>query len=195
MNNPTEEHMTAVQRILRYLKMTPGKGLFFKKNTGRDVEVYSDADWAGSVTDKRSTSGLCTYVWGNLTTWRSKKQSVVPRSSAEAEFRAMAQGICEGIWLKRLLADLKVPIDGSIKLLSDSQAAISIAKNPVQHDRTKHIEIDKHFIKENIERGVIEPIYTPLSLQNADILTKALPRTGFEDLCSKLGMLNIYNPT
>ena len=175
--------------------MTPGKGLFFKKNTGRDVEVYSDADWAGSVTDRRSTSGLCTYVWGNLTTWRSKKQSVVARSSAKAEFRAMAQGICEGIWLKRLLAHLKVPIDGSIKLLSDSQAAISIAKNPVQHDRTKHIEIDKHFIKENIERGVIEPIYTPSSLQNADILTKALPRTGFEDLCSKLGMLNIYNPT
>ena len=117
------------------------------------------------------------------------------RSSAEAKFRAVAQGICKGIWLKRLLADLKVPIDGSIKLLSDSQAAISIAKNPVQHDRAKHIEIDKHFIKENIERGVIEPIYTPSSLQNADILTKALPRTGFEDLCSKLGMLNIYNPT
>lgn len=179
MNNPTEEHMTTVQRILRYLKMTPGKGLFFKKNAARGVEVYSDADWAGSITDRRSTSGLCTYVWGNLTTWRSKKQSVVARSSAEAEFRAMAQGICEGIWLKRLLVELKVPIDGSIKLLSDSQSAISIAKNPVQHDRTKHIEIDKHFIKEKIEGGIVEPIYISSSLQNADILTKPVPRVVF----------------
>lgn len=75
--------------------MTPGKGLFFKKGTNRSVEIFSDADWAGSLTDRRSTFGYCTYVWGNLVTWRSKKQSVVSRSSAEAEFRAMAHSICE----------------------------------------------------------------------------------------------------
>ncbi|KAE8668064.1 putative ion channel POLLUX-like 2-like isoform X2 [Hibiscus syriacus] len=86
MNNPNEEHMEAVYRILRYLKLTPGKGLFFEKNQRRDIEVFSDADWAGSIQDRRSTSGYCTYVWGNLVTWRSKKQSVVSRSSAEVNF-------------------------------------------------------------------------------------------------------------
>ena len=153
MNNPTEKHMTAVTRILRYLKMTPGKGLFFQRTTKKEIEIFSDTDWAGSVTDRRSTSGYCSFVWGNLVTWRSKKQSVVARSSAEAEFRAMAQCICEGIWLNRLLEELWVPLKHPIVLYCDNQAAISIAKNPVHHDRTKHVEIDRHFIKEKIEEG------------------------------------------
>ncbi|RVW58055.1 Retrovirus-related Pol polyprotein from transposon RE1 [Vitis vinifera] len=156
MNNPTEKHMTAVIRILRYLKMTPGKGLFFQRTTKKEIEIFSDADWAGSVTDRRSTSGYCSFVWGNLVTWRSKKQSVVTRSSAEAEFRAMAQGICEGIWLNRLLEELRVPLKHPMVLYYDNQAAISIAKNPVHHDRTKHVEIDRHFIKEKIEEGVFK---------------------------------------
>ncbi|KAK2970304.1 hypothetical protein RJ640_027163 [Escallonia rubra] len=110
MNNPTKEHQEAVYRILRYLKMTPGRGLFFKKGVSRGVEIFSDADWAGSLSDRRSTS------------------------------------------------------------------AISIAKNPVHQDRTKHIEIDRHFIKEKIEQGVIEVDYTPTWQQTADVLTKAIPR-------------------
>ena len=97
MNKPKEKHLAAIYRILRYLKMTPRKGLFFEKNTKKDIKIYTNADLAGSVTDRRSTSGYSSYVWGNLVTWRSKKQSAVARSSAEAEFRAMAQGICEGI--------------------------------------------------------------------------------------------------
>ena len=99
MNNPTEEHMEVVNRILRYLKMTPRKGLLYKKNDTRDVEVLSDANWAGDVLDRRSTSGYCFYVWGNLVTWKNKKQFVVSRSSVEAEFRSLALGICEGIWI------------------------------------------------------------------------------------------------
>ncbi|KAI9162582.1 hypothetical protein LWI28_028704 [Acer negundo] len=194
MNKPTEEHQDAVFRILRYLKMTPGKGLYFKRCTNRDVEIFSDADWAGSATDRRSTSGYCTYVRGNLVTWRSKKQSVVSRSSAEAEFRAMAHGICEGIWLRRLLTELKVPMEGAMRMFCDNQAAISIAKNPVHHDRTKHVEIDRHFIKEKLEEGSVKLIYTPTALQTADILTKALPRANFDDMSTKLGMINIYNP-
>ncbi|RVW42410.1 Retrovirus-related Pol polyprotein from transposon RE1 [Vitis vinifera] len=186
MNNPTEKHMTAVIRILRYLKMTPGKGLFFQRTTKKEIEIFSDADWAGSVTDRRSTSGYCSFVWGNLVTWRSKKQSVVARSSAEAEFRAMAQGICEGIWLNRLLEELRVPLKHPMVLYCDNQAAISIAKNPVHHDRTKHVEIDRHFIKEKIEEGVFKVSYTPTNCQTADILTKALARVNFEDLTENL---------
>ncbi|RVW71473.1 Retrovirus-related Pol polyprotein from transposon TNT 1-94 [Vitis vinifera] len=193
MNNPTEKHMTAVIRILRYLKMTPGKGLFFQRTTKKEIEIFSDADWAGSVTDRRSTSGYCSFVWGNLVTWRSKKQSVVARSSAEAEFRAMTQGICEGIWLNRLLEELRVPLKHPMVLYYDNQAAINIAKNPVHHDRTKHVEIDRHFIKEKIEEGVFKVSYTPTNCQMADILTKALARVNYEDLIEKLGMINIYN--
>ncbi|XP_058763032.1 uncharacterized mitochondrial protein AtMg00810-like [Vicia villosa] len=105
MNEPKEAHMKAVNRILQYIKKSPEKGLHFKKDTSRKIEIFTDADWASSVTDR---SGHCSFVWGNLVTWRSKKQSVVARSSAEAEFRSMAHGICEGMWLQRMLAELQV---------------------------------------------------------------------------------------
>ncbi|KAL3813205.1 hypothetical protein ACJIZ3_014473 [Penstemon smallii] len=107
MHSPNEEHLEAVFQILRYLKSTPGKGLLFKKNEKRGVEVYTDADWAGAI-DKRSTSGYCTFVWANLVTWRSKKQNVVARSTAEAEYRSMAQGVCEILWLKRCRASTPI---------------------------------------------------------------------------------------
>lgn len=185
--------MEAVYRILRYLKMTPGLGLHFRKYNNRDLEVYTDASWAGELTDRRSTSGYCTYVWGNLVTWRSKKQSVVSRSSAESEYRALALGICEGMWIKRLMNELRLESPESFKMYSDSQAAISIAKNPVHHDRTKHVEIDRHFISEKVNSKIIELNYIPTKKQIADILTKALPRTSFEEFKSKLGLYNIYN--
>ncbi|KAL5779663.1 hypothetical protein ACOSQ2_010400 [Xanthoceras sorbifolium] len=190
---PNEEQMEAVYRILRYLKKTPGQGLFFKKHSDRKIEVFADADWAGSIVDRRSTTGYCTYVWGNLVTWRSKKQSVVARSSAEAEFRAMAHGVCEGIWLRRLLKELWM-ITEPITIFCDNQAAIRIAKNLVHHDRTKHVEIDRHFIKEKLDDKSVNLLYTPTHLQIADILTKALPQPIFEELSSKLGMINIYHP-
>jgi hypothetical protein len=195
MHSPFEEHLEAVYRILRYLKANPGKGLFFKKTSERNVSIFTDADWAGSVTDRRSTSGYCTYVWGNLVTWRSKKQGVVARSSAEAEFRAMAQGICEGLWIHRVLEELKMKIELPLKLYSDSKAAISIAHNPVQHDRTKHIEIDRHFIKEKLDAEIICLPFVTSSQQTADILTKSLARPAFEHLIGKLGMIDIYAPT
>ena len=99
--------MAAIYRILMYLKMILGKGLYFK-DTNTRMEVFTDTDWAGSITNRRSTSGHCTFIWGNLVTWRSKKQTVVSRSSAEVEFKAIAHGICEGIWLKRLLKELRI---------------------------------------------------------------------------------------
>ncbi|XP_024030348.1 uncharacterized protein LOC112094217 [Morus notabilis] len=142
MNNPSEDHLEAVNRILRYLKTTLGHGLFFKKSENRDVVLYTDASWAGELTNRRSTTGYCSYVWGNLVTWRSKKQAVVSRSSAESEYRALTLGICEGMWLQRLLRKLKVETKDMIKMMSDSQAAISITKNPIHRDITKHIEID-----------------------------------------------------
>ena len=123
------------------------------RNNHIQVEAYIDYDYGGSVIDKRSTSGYCTFVGGNLVTWRSKKQTVVARSSAEAEFRAMAQGVCELLWIKIILTELKLAPSGSMRLYCDNKAAINIAHNPVQHDRTKHVEIDRHFIKEKLRES------------------------------------------
>ena len=115
------------------------------------------------MTNQKSTTGHCSNVWGNLVTWRSKKQSVVARSSAEAKFRALSHGICEGIWLQRMLKEPKISTSYSMKILCDNKAAISIAKNPVHHDRTKYVEIDCHIIKEKIDNGVVSLEYTPSS--------------------------------
>ncbi|CAL2269762.1 unnamed protein product [Prunus armeniaca] len=141
MHSPSEDHMSAVMCILRYLKVTPGKGLMFCKYGYTYVEGYTDADWASSVTDRRSTSRCFTFVGGNLVTWRSKKQKVVSRSNAEAEYRGMAQGVCELLWLRRLLRDLGFRPQKPIDLYCDNKAAITIAHNLVQHDRTKHVEV------------------------------------------------------
>lgn len=195
MHSPCQEHLEAVYRILRYLKGTPGRGLYFKKNEKRNVELYTDADWAGSLVDRRSTSGYCSFMWGNLVTWRSKKQSVVARSTAEAEFRAMALGVCELLWLKKVLWDLKFAAQGPMKLFCDNKAAISISQNPVQHDRTKHVEIDRHFVKEKLEEGLISTPFIPTQLQTADVMTKGVSKSVFDQHIGKLGMLDIFQPT
>ena len=194
MHAPSQKHFEAVYRVVRYLKGTPGKGLLFRKSKDLFVEVYTDADWAGCVNDRRSTSGICTFLGGNLVTWRSKKQSVVARSSAEAEFRALANGICEGLWLKRILEELKVQTSQPIRVYCDNNAAVSIAHNPVQHDRTKHVEVDRHFIKEKIEMGLIRLSYVPSCEQRADILTKGLHKGPFLEMRSKLALQDIFRP-
>ena len=116
--------MEAVYKILRYLKGSPGRGLFFKKGDSKKVEIYTDADWTGSARDKWSTTDYCTYVWGNLVTWKSKKQSVVARNSVEAEFKAVAQGIYEGLWLQKLLEELHIIVELPIKLYYDNKAPL-----------------------------------------------------------------------
>ncbi|RVW16989.1 Retrovirus-related Pol polyprotein from transposon RE1 [Vitis vinifera] len=124
MHSPKESHLEAMYKILIYLKDSLGRGLFFKKGDSKKVEIYTDADWAGSTEARRSTIGYCTYAWGNLVTWRSKKQSVVARSSAEAEFRVVAQGMCEGLWLQKLLKELHITIKLPIKLYCDNKVVI-----------------------------------------------------------------------
>jgi hypothetical protein len=187
MHNPKEMHLKAVHRILQYLKSKPGRGVLFKKGESLTLEAYTDADYAGSLDDRRSTSGYCTFLGGNLVTWRSKKQNVVARSSAESEFRSMAMGVCELLWLKIILDDLKIKWTGPMKLYCDNKSAISIAHNPVQHDRTKHIEVDRHFIKEKLDNGLICTPFISSKDQLADILTKGLPSVVFQNIVGKLG--------
>ena len=196
MHNLGEQHMNAVMRILRYLKNALGKGILFGKNVDhQSIEVYNDADWAGAVDDRRSTSGYFTFVGGNLVTWKSKKQNVVARSSAEAEFRGMTLGLCEALWLRLLLQDLGYLSRQPIRLFCDNKAACDIAHNPVQHDRTKHVEVDRFFIKEKLDDKIVELPKIRSEDQLVDILTKAVSSQVFSKFLDKLGMCDIYAPT
>ncbi|RDX81341.1 Copia protein, partial [Mucuna pruriens] len=179
MHDPRERHLQAVERILQHLKVSLGKGLLFRKEGTSSMEIYTDADYAGPVVDRRYTSRYCMFLGGMLVTWRSKEKNVVARSSAEVEFRTLAQGICEGLWMKIIFDDLKVKYERPIKLFCDNNSAMSIDHNPVQHDKTKYIEIDRHFIKEKLDSGLIVTTHVSTGLQVVDVFTKELITTRF----------------
>ena len=194
LQSPCDSHWDAVVRILRYIKGAPGQGLLYENKGNSQIVAFSDADWAGSPDDRRSTSGYCVLIGGNLVSWKSKKQNVVARSSAEAEYRAMALATCELVWLKQLLQELKFGDIHKMELVCDNQAAMHIASNPVFHERTKHIEIDCHFIREKIQSGCLATRFVNSNDQLADILTKSLRGPRIKYLCGKLGAYDIYAP-
>ncbi|XP_019056266.1 PREDICTED: uncharacterized protein LOC109116021 [Tarenaya hassleriana] len=194
MHAPTTTHWQMIDRILKYLKGTPNKGLWMRNNQHTKVIGYCDADWAGDRTDRKSTTGYCTFVGGNLVTWKSKKQTVVARSSAEAEYRAMANTTSELVWLKQLLEDLGFASTKPIPLHCDNQAALHIAANSVFHERTKHIEVDCHFIREKIANGIISTMYTRSQDQLADILTKATSSVALNKTLNKIGLTEYRRP-
>ena len=168
--------------------------MLFEDRGHTQIVGYCDADWAGSPIDRRSTSGYCVFIGGNLVSWKSKKQNVVARSSAEAEYRAMALVTCELIWLKQLLQELKFGNDKQMKIICDNQAALHIASNPVFHERTKHIEVDCHFIREKIASGCIATSFVNSSDQLADMFTKSLRGPRIKYICNKLGAYDLYAP-
>lgn len=195
MQTPLQSHLQAVRRILLYLKKAPGQGLVYRSSsTPPSLVAFADADFAGSVDDRRSTSGYCTFFAGNLITWRSKKQTVVARSTAEAEYRAMAHTVAELRWLQYLLKDLGVSLASPPTLFCDNKAAIAIAENPVFHERTKHIEVDCHFIRSHVLHKEITLLHVSSDGQIADIFTKPLPRPLFWKFLDKLGMRDLYAP-
>ncbi|KAK2980072.1 hypothetical protein RJ640_028801 [Escallonia rubra] len=194
MSEPTVKHWAALEQILCYLKGAPGLGLLYSNHGHSYIECFSDADWGGSKLDRKSTTGYCVFVGENLVSWKSKKQSVVSRSSAESEYRAMAQSTCEVMWICHLLEEISLKPPLPAKLWCDNQAARHIASNPVYHERTKHIEVDCHFIREKIQENLISTSYVKTGEQLGDILTKSLNGTRVEYLCNKLGMINIYAP-
>ena len=195
MHCPSEDHMSEVVRILQYLKSSPGRRLMFTRNQHLHIDGYIDVDWAGNITDRKSTLGYFTFVGGNLVTWRSKKQKVVALSSAEAKFRGMAKGLCELLWLKKLLEEIDCSSHETMNLFCDNKASIAIAHNPVQHNRTKHVEVDQHFIKQKLKDKVIQFPFVKSEDQLADILTKAASSKIFHNSLDKLGIDDIYAPT
>ncbi|CAM8929156.1 unnamed protein product [Rhodiola kirilowii] len=196
MQSPNEDHMRAAHRVLRYIKLAPAQGLFFPSNSSLTLTAYCDADWASCPTTRRSVTGYCMMLGSSLVSWKTKKQVVVARSSAESEYRALAGACGEVLWLARLLTDLQVQVPTPVLAFCDNQAAIHIARNPVFHERTKHVEIDCHFIRHHVNSGFFCPTSIRTSEQPADLFTKPLPSDQLTYLSSKLGVSNfLHSPT
>jgi hypothetical protein len=195
MHAPRTAHLDAVYHILRYLKTSPGLGLFYSAGHQSGLSCFTDADYAGSQTDRRSTTGLSTFYGNHLISWKSKKQAVVSRSSAEAEYRAMAQGTCEILWLRSILNELGFMEKDSSQLFCDNKSAIMLASDSVLHERSKHIEVDIHFIREKIRSGIIVPSFVPSSDQTADVFTKPVGPSLLQSSIVKLGLIDIFAPT
>jgi hypothetical protein len=193
LNAPTVTHYNAACRVLRYLKSNPGYGLLFTRDAEIQLLGYADADWAGCVDTRRSTSGYCFFIGTSLISWRAKKQHTVARSSSEAKHRSLASAVCELQWLLYLLHDLNATCSRPPVLYCDSQSAIHISSNPVFHERTKHLEIDCHLIREKLQKGVLKLLPISTNEQLADFLTKALSSPKFGYFISKLNMINIYS--
>ena len=187
-SKPSEAHLTAAKRVLRYLKGTQNFGLKYEGSVSESLEVYADADWAGDIDDRHSTSGNVCIVASGAVSWMSKKQPVVALSTAEAEYVSLCFATQEAIWLRQLLTDIGQPPADATVIWEDNQAAISLAKNPVFHARTKHIDTRYHFIREELQNGVISLKYISTKQMVADILTKPLAKTLFVELRHTLGL-------
>lgn len=188
LTNWGQEHWTALKKIMRYLKKTVEYGITFSKSNGNcKVIGYTDADYAGNVDTRKSTSGYIFLYNKSPITWSSQQQRVVALSTTEAEYIALALGTQEALWLRSVLSDLN-DTDEAIEINVDNQSAIKIANNPEYHKRTKHIDVRYHFVRDVCSDGVIRIKYIETKLQLADILTKPLAKQPFEDLRSKLNI-------
>ncbi|KAJ9561626.1 hypothetical protein OSB04_006786 [Centaurea solstitialis] len=186
--NPKESHLAAVKRIFRYLKGTPELGLWYPKDSSFELISFTDSDYGGCKLDRKSTSGSCQFLGDKLVSWTSKKQNCVSTSTAEAEYVAAASCCSQVLWMKTQLLDYGYKLK-RVPIYCDSESAIAITSNPVQHSKTKHIDIRYHFIKDNVEKGNIEMFFVQTDYQLADLFTKPLDEKRFNFLVSKLGML------
>jgi len=194
LNNPSQIHYNAGMRVLKYLKGCPGSGIFFPRDSEFHIQGFSDADWAGCKDTRRSISGQCFFIGKSLVSWRTKKQLTVSRSSSEAEYRALASTSCEMQWLLYLMKDLKIQCTKKPVIYCDNLSAIHIAANRVFHECTKHLEIDCHIVREKVQAGVLKLLPVSSKDQVGDFFTKSLLPQPFNNLLSKLGMVNIYQP-
>ena len=188
---PTQLHWSAVKRILRYLKGTTHLGLMYRPDNSTLVG-YSDADWAGDTNDRKSTSGYVFMMSGSAISWRSKKQSSVALSTAEAEYIALSSATQEAMWLRQLLSSLKdFPLSEPTIIYEDNQSTICMAKNNQSHGRSKPVDIKFHFVREQVEQQTIKVTYCKSEEMNADIFTKGILNNQFKRLRTKLGMASL----
>lgn len=192
LHSPTEAHWTAVKRILRYLQGTSSYGLLLRRSPSVMLSAFSDADWAGCPDDRRSTGGHVVFLGGNLVAWNSRKQPTVSRSSTEAEYKSVANATAELMWIQALLGELGIPENRPPSLWCDNIGATYLSMNPVFHARTKHIEIDYHFVRERVAKKALEIRHISTHDQLADILTKPLMSHQFERFRSDLNVLPAF---
>ncbi|GJT02795.1 retrovirus-related pol polyprotein from transposon TNT 1-94 [Tanacetum coccineum] len=184
---PTEKHLKEVKRIFRYLRGTINMGLWYPKGSGFELTAFSDADHAGCIDTRKSTSGGIQFLGDKLVSWMSKKQDCTAMSSAEAEYVALSASCAQVMWMRTQLQDYGFNYN-KIPLYCDSQSAIAISCNPVQHSCTKHIHTRYYFIKEHVENGIIELYFVRTEYQLADMFTKALSKDRFQYLVRRIGM-------
>ncbi|BBH07832.1 transposable element gene [Prunus dulcis] len=190
MHTPTTDHWNFVKRLLRYLCGTINEGLQIHRQSPLNLHAYSDADWAGDKNDFSSTSAYVIYLGRNPVSWSSKKQQTVARSSTEAEYRSVANAAAELNWLCYLLTDLRVRLPCCPVIYCDNVGATQLCSNPVFHSRMKHVAVDFHFIRDQVQNGVLRVAHVSSADQLADALTKPLHRARFLDLKSKIGLLS-----
>jgi hypothetical protein len=192
MHDPREPHLALIKRVLRYIKGTLDYGLKILRSSTSDLVAYSDTDWAGCPDTRRSTSGYAVFFGDNLVSWSSKRQQTVSRSSAEAEYRAVANAVAEISWLRQLLQELHFCPQRSSVVFCDNVSAVYLSTNPVQQQRTKHVEIDLHFVHDKVATGAIRVLHVPSTSQYADVFTKCLTTSIFTQFRSSL---NVSTPS
>ncbi|KAL0331150.1 UNVERIFIED_CONTAM: Retrovirus-related Pol polyprotein from transposon RE2 [Sesamum angustifolium] len=177
----------AVQQLSQYLQRPTEQHW----HAALHLTTYVDADWGACVDSRHSVTGYCVFLGSSLISWKTKKQNTVSCSSVKAEYRAMAAGVCELQWISFLLADFHIPVTTPIPFWCDNQATLHITANPVFHERTKHLDIDCHVVRDKYKDGFISPSFISSKLQLADIFTKSLSGHSFHSLLSKLGLLSV----
>jgi hypothetical protein len=187
-----EVHLKAAKRILRYLKHTPNIGLWYPKGAQFELIGYSVSDYAGCKVDRKSTSVCCQFLGRSLVSWRSKKQNSVALSTAEAEYISVGNCCAQLLWMKQTLLDYGISFK-NIPLLCDNESAVKLATNPVQHSRTKHIDIRHHFLRYHVGKGDISVYSIGIYDQLVDIFTKPLDEARFCKLQSEMNIIDLSN--
>ena len=188
MNQPTKKHMGVARRVLRYVQGTLDYGIEYAKQKSVTLMGFCDADWGGSEDDSRSTSGYAFGFGSGVFSWASMKQNSVALSTAEAEYVSASEATAQVMWLRTILDDLGEKQEEATVLYCDNMSAISMARNPVFHQKTRHINRRVHFIREAVQEGVIDIKFCSSEEQLADIFTKELPKDRFNYLRTKLGV-------
>jgi len=188
LHSPTSTHWTAVKRILRYIRSSMSLGLRITKSSSRLVSGFTDADWAGCVDDRRSTGGFAIFFGSNLVSWSARKQATVSRSSTESEYKSMANATAEIMWIQSLLKELGVRSSPTARLWCDNLGATYLSANPVFHARTKHIEIDYHFVRERVAQKLLDIKLIGTNDQVADGFTKPLTAYKLQELKHNLNL-------
>ena len=194
ISNPYTNHMHAANMLLRYLKHTIGQGILFRANSDTKLHAYVDADWGSCPESRRSTTGFCIFLGNSLVSWKAKSRKTVSMFSAEAKYRSLASIFNEITWIRNLLTNFNIRIPFAT-VYCDNQVAIHIASNPIFHERTKHLEIDLHFVREKVSQGILKLVHVKKYHQLVDIFTKVLPRNTFLSIISNTGIDNIFLPS